>query len=220
VLASVTLSAAFIVVQPKLLAGRDPAAVTAVQFGAGALFAAPIAAILEGAPGAPTAAPAAIAVGVLALGGTLLPFWLFAFAQSRVPAELAGAFVNLEPVVGAAAGWLALGETAAAGQVVGAIVVVAGIVVSTLPPRRRVSAPAWAPPGSVPAHVSHTAHDCPACAHGRRRLGGRLRVPGAPAHRGTGGHRPAHRRVAWRPRGALHSSRSDPPTAELAPVRG
>jgi len=37
--------------------------------------------------------------------------------------------------------------------------------------------------------------------YGRRRLGGRLRVPRAPAHRGTGGHRPAHRRVAWRPRG-------------------
>ena len=42
------------------------------------------------------------------LGGTLLPFWLFAFAQAGCPAELAGAFVNLEPVVGAAAGWLVL----------------------------------------------------------------------------------------------------------------
>src|SRR5690348_14868582 len=47
VLSSVAASATFIVVQPKLLAGRDPAAVTAVQFAAAALFAAPLAALLE-----------------------------------------------------------------------------------------------------------------------------------------------------------------------------
>ena len=43
VLASVAVSATFIVIQPKLLAGRDPAAVTAVQFAAAAVFATPIA---------------------------------------------------------------------------------------------------------------------------------------------------------------------------------
>jgi drug/metabolite transporter (DMT)-like permease len=74
-------------------------------------------------------------VVALALAGTLLPFWLFAFGQSRVPAEFAGAFVNLEPVVGAAAGWLVLGESAAAGQLAGATVVLLGIALSTMPPR-------------------------------------------------------------------------------------
>ena len=48
VFASVALSATFIVLQPRLLAGRDPAAVTAVQFGAGALVALPHAARLRG----------------------------------------------------------------------------------------------------------------------------------------------------------------------------
>ena len=139
VLASVAVSATFIVLQPKLLAGRDPAAVTAVQFAAAAVFAAPIAALLEGAPAAPAAATPALAVAALAAGGTLLPFWLFAFAQARVPAELAGAFVNLEPVVGASAGWLVLGETAAAAQLTGAVIVIAGIVLSILPPRDRIS---------------------------------------------------------------------------------
>ena len=57
-----------------------------------------------------------LALAALALLGTPLPFWLFAFGQARVPAELAGAFLNLEPVVGAAAGWLALGEPAASGR--------------------------------------------------------------------------------------------------------
>jgi hypothetical protein len=53
-----------------------------------------------------------------------------------VPAELAGAFLNLEPVVGAAAGWLAFGETAAVGQLAGAVVVLAGIALSALAPGR------------------------------------------------------------------------------------
>ena len=135
VLASVALSAAFIVVQPRLLAGRDPAAVTAVQFAAGALVALPVAVLLEGVPAAPAVATPAIALVALALAGTLLPFWLFAFGQARVRAELAGAFLNLEPLVGAAAGWLVFGEAAAIGQVAGAVAVLAGIALSTAPPR-------------------------------------------------------------------------------------
>jgi drug/metabolite transporter (DMT)-like permease len=50
-----------------------------------------------------------------------------------VPAELAGAFLNLEPVVGAAAGWLALGEPAGIGQLIGVAAVLAGIAMSTMP---------------------------------------------------------------------------------------
>jgi drug/metabolite transporter (DMT)-like permease len=130
----VALSAVFVVVQPRLLAGRDPAAVTAVQFGAGALTALPFALVFEGAPAAPHAAGPVIAVAALALAGTLLPFWLFAYGQSRVPAELAGAFLNLEPLVGAAAGWLAFGEVAAVGQLLGAIAVLGGIALGTLAP--------------------------------------------------------------------------------------
>jgi O-acetylserine/cysteine efflux transporter len=38
------------------------------------------------------------------VGGTLLPFTLFAYAQGRVSPEVAGAFLNLEPLVGAVAG--------------------------------------------------------------------------------------------------------------------
>jgi O-acetylserine/cysteine efflux transporter len=137
VLASVALSAVFVVVQPGLLAGRDPAAVTAVQFAAGAGVALPFAAVLEGVPAAPAVTAPVAALGALSIAGTLLPFWLFAFGQARVPAQLAGAFLNLEPLVGAAAGWLAFGEAAAAGQLAGAAAVLAGIALSTAPPRDR-----------------------------------------------------------------------------------
>jgi drug/metabolite transporter (DMT)-like permease len=133
VLASAVLSAGFIAVQPRLLAGRDAAAVTAVQFAAGALVALPVAFASQPVPPAPNSGDAAAAVAALALIATPLPFWLFAFGQARVPAPLAGAFVNLEPVVGAAVGWLAFGNSATLVQVGGAAAVLAGIVLSARP---------------------------------------------------------------------------------------
>lgn len=135
VLAAVVISAAFIAIQPRLLAGRDAAAVTAVQFAGGAAVALPVALLTEGIPHAPAAPLPVLSLAALALAGTPLPFWLFAFGQARVPAELAGAFVNLEPVVGAAAGWLALGEPAAVGQLLGVAAVLIGIAMSTWPAR-------------------------------------------------------------------------------------
>ncbi len=135
VLASAVLSAGSIAIQPRLLAGRDAAAVTAVQFAGGAVVAVPFAVLTGSVPHAPGAAVPAFAMAALALAGTPLPFWLFAFGQARVPAELAGAFINLEPVVGAAAGWLALGEPAAVGQLLGVAAVLAGIAMSTRAPK-------------------------------------------------------------------------------------
>jgi O-acetylserine/cysteine efflux transporter len=135
VMASVVLSATFVAIQPRVLEGRDAAAVTAVQFGGGALVAVPVAVLTEGMPHAPAASTPVLALAALALAGTPLPFWLFAFGQSRVPAEVAGAFLNLEPVVGAVAGWLALGEPASIWQIIGVGAVLVGVVMSTAPRR-------------------------------------------------------------------------------------
>src|SRR3954447_19240324 len=77
VFASVALSATFVVVQPRLLAGRDPAAVTAVQFLAGALLAPPAPPGVAGAPAARAAAAPVLGLIALSFAGTLLPFWLF-----------------------------------------------------------------------------------------------------------------------------------------------
>jgi drug/metabolite transporter (DMT)-like permease len=144
VLASVGLSAGFVVMQPKLLAGRDAAAVTAVQFAAGGLVALPVALITGHLPSAaPSTLTPVIALVGLTLVGTLLPFWLFAHGQARVPAVLAGAFVNLEPLVGAAVGWIAFGDVATSANLFGAVAVLAGIALSVwpasaaAPPRRR-----------------------------------------------------------------------------------
>jgi O-acetylserine/cysteine efflux transporter len=133
VLGSAALSALCIALQPRVLEGRDPAAVTAVQFGVGALTALPFA-LLHGAPPGAGSAPtgALAAVSALAVAGTLLPFWLFARGQAHVPAALAGAFVNLEPLVGAVVGWVAFGEVAGPPQLLGAAAVLGGIALSVL----------------------------------------------------------------------------------------
>src|SRR5215472_14694119 len=132
VLVSLLLSATFTVGQVRLLRGRDPVAVTAVQFLGAALAALPFSAA-EGMPSAPHGLGAAAATVALAVGGTLLPFTLFAYGQSRVSAEVAGAFVNIEPLVGAIAGIVVFGDPAGPAQALGGAAIIAGIALSTLP---------------------------------------------------------------------------------------
>jgi O-acetylserine/cysteine efflux transporter len=133
VLASLLVSATFTVAQTRLLAGRDPVAATAVQFLGAALAVLPFAALAEGRPAVPGAAGPVLATAALAAGGTLLPFALFAYAQSRVPAEVAGAFFNIEPFVGAVAGAVFFGNPVGPGQLAGGATVLAGIGLSSLP---------------------------------------------------------------------------------------
>jgi drug/metabolite transporter (DMT)-like permease len=163
VLVSVLLSAAATVRQTGLLRGRDPIAVTGVQFLAAALAVLPVAVATEGTPAAPTGPGAVLAAVGLAIGGTLLPFTLFAYAQARVSAEVAGAFLNLEPLVGAVAGVVFFGNPVGLQQLTGGAAILAGIVLGGLPllgrrrparspmPRRaRPAPPATAVAGRVP----------------------------------------------------------------------
>ena len=145
VLASVLLSAVFTVGQTRLLRGRDPVAVTAVQFLGAALATAPFGALTEGVPPAPAGTASLLAVIALIAGGTLLPFTLFAFGQSRLPAETAGAFLNIEPLVGAVAGVVVFGDPAGPAQLGGGAAILGGIALSSLRwPARRPARPAVA----------------------------------------------------------------------------
>jgi len=152
VLASVLLSAVFTVGQTRLLRGRDPIAVTAVQFLGAALATAPLSALTEGVPPAPAHPATLLAVVALIVGGTLLPFTLFAFGQSRLPAEIAGAFLNIEPLVGAVAGVVVFGNPAGLAQMGGGAAILGGIALSSVrrPGRRTARAPVAVPPVAVP----------------------------------------------------------------------
>jgi O-acetylserine/cysteine efflux transporter len=134
-LASALCQATFVVAQGQLLDGRDPIAVTAVQMLAAALVALPVAAA-GGAPPAPAfGAPTAAAIALI-VAGTLLPFAFFAFGQARVGPEVAGAFANLEPLVGAAVAVLVFGDAFGPLQVLGGVAILAGIALSGTPGSR------------------------------------------------------------------------------------
>ncbi len=168
VLLSVLLSAGFTVSQGRLLRGQDPIAVTAVQFAAAALVALPVALLSGRIPAAPGSGPM-LAVAVLALGGTVLPFTLFAFGQRALPAEVAGAFLNLEPLVGAMAGVMVFGDPVGTGQIMGGAAIVGGIGLSTVRLTRLRRRPAVTPPLAAPA------------------LAGVARAGRGPGRRGPGG---------------------------------
>jgi drug/metabolite transporter (DMT)-like permease len=136
VLASVSGSAGFIVVQPSLLRGRDAGAVTAVALFGGGLATLPFALITEGLPSAPTTATPVVALLALALAGTALAFWLFAWAQSHVAPQVAGAFVNLEPLVGAATGAVVFHDAVGGTQLLGGTAILLGIALGALPRNR------------------------------------------------------------------------------------
>jgi O-acetylserine/cysteine efflux transporter len=136
VLASQLISAGFTVAQVRLLRDRDPVAVTGMQFVAAAVAALPIAVATEGMPVAPPSPGSLLAAAGLAFCGTVLPFTLFAYAQSRVAADVAGAFLNLEPLVGAVAGAVAFGDPVGLAQAAGGAAILIGIVLSSLQLRR------------------------------------------------------------------------------------
>jgi drug/metabolite transporter (DMT)-like permease len=135
VLVSTVLCAMYIVAQTRLLPGRDAVAVTAVQMGASALAVLPVA-LLVGAPavGAPTPGELGATLALVTVG-SIVPFALYAYGQARVPAEVAGAFVNLEPLVGAAAGAVAFHDAFGGPQALGALAILAGILLSLERPR-------------------------------------------------------------------------------------
>jgi drug/metabolite transporter (DMT)-like permease len=130
VLLSAALSAFYIVAQPPLLRGRDPVAVTAVQMAAGAAAVLPMTLLLGGSPaGAPDAGTLWSFAALVAVG-SLLPFTLYAYGQAHVEPEVAGAFVNLEPLVGAAIGAIAFQDPFGAPHMLGAAAIVIGLVLS------------------------------------------------------------------------------------------
>jgi drug/metabolite transporter (DMT)-like permease len=64
------------------------------------------------------------------LVGTIVPFFLLVSALRHLPAVRVGIIAMLEPVVAIVVAWLWLGETLAAVQITGAIVVLAAIVLA------------------------------------------------------------------------------------------
>lgn len=114
----------------KRLSGRFGSwTLTALQTFAGLIF------FLPGAPGLIRHVPNMTlpefgALAFLGVGVTLGAFGLYNFGISRLPAARASASINLVPVVAVAFGWLALGETLSPTQLLAALAVLTGVVLS------------------------------------------------------------------------------------------
>lgn len=179
VLASVLMSAGFTVTQARLLRGRDPVAVTGVQFLGAALVALPVSVLTEGMPPAPGGACVVAVVIALAAGGTLLPFTLFAYGQSRLPAEVAGAFLNIEPLVGAVAGVVIFGDPAGPAQLAGATAILGGIAMGSA---RRPAR--WHAPGALSRLLRPADRSAPVTVgNDRYPAGQEFKLPLSPPHR-------------------------------------
>jgi hypothetical protein len=203
-------SAGFVVSQARLLRGRDPLAVTAVQLLAAAVVTLPLALTTEGLP-ASHASPAALLATIgLIVAGTVGPTTLFAFGQSHVSADVAGAFLNLEPLVGAVTGIVLFGNQVGLAQLSGGAAILAGIALSSLQAvraERQLRASAAGRPAMTPALVPVGADGAHIAAHP---LAARLLA-----------HRPrtaplGPRFVRWGARAARHPSRAARPWSRAA----
>jgi O-acetylserine/cysteine efflux transporter len=155
VLAAQLISAGFTVSQARLLRGRDPIAVTGLQLLGAAIVVLPVALITEHQAAGPGSLTAVLATIGLVLAGTVLPTSLFAFGQSRVSADVAGAFLNLEPLVGAIMGMALFAEPAGPTQLAGGTAISVGIGLSTFQVIRGQRRHASTPSGvGAPSEVS------------------------------------------------------------------
>jgi O-acetylserine/cysteine efflux transporter len=128
----------YIVAQPSLLAGRDAIAVTAVQMGAASIVLAPVA--LVGEPAPHLSGSIALALLGLVVAGSLLPFALYAWGQARVPHELAGAFLNVEALVGGLIGVVVFHNQVGVKQALAIVLIATGLLlVAASAPRTSVS---------------------------------------------------------------------------------
>ncbi|WP_169454367.1 DMT family transporter [Catelliglobosispora koreensis] len=144
------LSAAiYVVMASRMASSVDPITMTCYQFGFGLIFATPVVAsqwltgqellVLTVSPGYWITA---ILAGTMAF---VAPFLLYNYAITVVHASTAGMALNLIPVFGVLAAVIAIGERLTAGQLLGAILIVGGLMMFTAP-SKQASAPAAAAP--------------------------------------------------------------------------
>jgi drug/metabolite transporter (DMT)-like permease len=130
--------ALFNVLTRRLMPQGSPVANTALMMAAGAAIL--VAAALAGS--APFALPgtrAALALAVMAVGGTVLAYLFWGMGIRRLGAGRTSLFLNLVPVFAMLLGGV-LGDPPTAAQIAGGLLVLAGVMLAMMPARRPVTA--------------------------------------------------------------------------------
>jgi drug/metabolite transporter (DMT)-like permease len=141
VLSAVVIYAFWVVLQKRALRGLDAWSVTVWSTWFGALFALPFA---SGLPAAAASAPVGPLLTLLALGTlvTTLPFLLWTWTLSRMPATAAAPLLLLVGPAALVIGWLWLGENPSAAALAGGALTIAGVALGQQhQPRTRARAP-------------------------------------------------------------------------------
>jgi probable blue pigment (indigoidine) exporter len=156
-------------------------ATTGWQLVAGGVLLVPVALLVEGPPPATLSGANLAGFAYLSLVGTALAYALWFRGIHALPVTVVTFLGLVAPLVAAGVGWLVLGQTMSVVQGLGALVVLAALVVSQLRPAGR---PAASPPAPRPGPVARTGSP------GRRR---------SPARAGTGAAPPSRRPRPRRP---------------------
>jgi drug/metabolite transporter (DMT)-like permease len=167
VLAATSLYAVWVVLSKRALAGLRPIDVTVWATWFGAAFALPFG---TGLPGALADAPAGALCGLLLLGVviTTIPFLLWTWVLTRIPASAASPCLLLIAPAALLIAWLWLGETPAPAAVAGGALTLAGVALVQRSARTAGAALTAPRPASRPAAAA------------RRRPAGGLPRPASP----------------------------------------
>jgi drug/metabolite transporter (DMT)-like permease len=133
-LTSASLLAVFYVVGSKSVASRDAVSLTCWAFGVSAIAGALVrpwwtfpAGVLAGSSGG---IPMWLLALYLILFGTLTPYLLVIASMRHLPPTSVGIIGTVEPVIASAFAWVFLSEILSAGQIVGGLVVLVGVVLA------------------------------------------------------------------------------------------
>jgi probable blue pigment (indigoidine) exporter len=124
------------VLTAKWGAGVPPVTMTAWQLVAGSIVVLPFAILVEGAP--PVLDPPAIAgFAYVIVVATVLAYAAWFTGLARLPGSVVGVVGLLNPVTGVVLGVALAGEAFGLAQIAGLVLVLGGVVMGSLPPRRR-----------------------------------------------------------------------------------
>ncbi|NVJ60634.1 MAG: DMT family transporter [Gammaproteobacteria bacterium] len=134
---AIGFAAAYSLVARKLMHHYSPLFLTGIQTFVGSVFFLPAVFFSGDSVPANISWDGAMAILFLAWGVNIIAFTCYNFSLGKMPASQAGAWLNLLPLACLFFGWLLLDESLTSLQYTGALIVLAGVVVSQTKPKQK-----------------------------------------------------------------------------------